>query len=39
MIKTLIKVGIEGTYLSIIKTIPEKLIAKILTSEKLKLFL
>ena len=31
MIKTLIEVGIEGTYLNIIKTIPEKLIANILT--------
>ena len=31
MIKTLIEVGIEGTYLNILKTIPEKLIANILT--------
>ena len=37
MIKTLIKVGIEGTYLNIIKAIYSKLTANvILNSEKLK---
>ena len=39
MIKTLQKVGIEGTYLSIIQTVYDKPIANILNSEKLKQFL
>ena len=39
MIKTLIKVGIEGTYLNIIKVLYEKRTANIiLNSEKLKAF-
>ena len=39
MIKTLIKVGIEGTYLNIIKAIYDKPTANIiLNSEKLKAF-
>ena len=39
MIKTLTKVGIEGTYLTIIKTIYDKPIANIiLNGEKLKAF-
>ena len=39
MIKTLQKVGIEGTYLNIIKAIYDKLIANIvLNGEKLKAF-
>ena len=39
MIKTLQKVGIEGTYLNIIKAIYDKLTANIiLNGEKLKLF-
>ena len=39
MIKTLIKVGIEGTYLNIIKTICDKPTANImLNGEKLKTF-
>jgi len=40
MIKTLTKVGIEGTYLNIIKSTDYKLIANmILSGEKLKAFL
>ena len=40
MIKTLTKVGIEGTYLNIIKAIYDKLTANIiLNGEKLKVFL
>ena len=40
MIKTLCKVGLEGTYLNIIKTIYEKPIANIiLTGENLRAFL
>ena len=40
MIKTLRKVGIEGTYLNIIKAISDKPTAKIiLNGEKLKAFL
>jgi len=35
MIRTLLKVGIEGTYLNIIKVIYNKPIANILYSEKL----
>ena len=38
MIKTLQKVGIEGTYLNIIKAIYNKLTANIILSEKLKAF-
>ena len=39
MIKTLIKVGIEGTYLNIIKAVYDKLTASIILSgEKLKAF-
>ena len=39
MIKTLMKVGIEGTYLNIIKTIDDKPTANlILNGEKLKTF-
>ena len=39
MIKTLIKVGIEGTYLNILKAIYDKPTANIiLNSEKLKAF-
>ena len=39
MIKTLQKVGIEGTYLNIIKAIYDKLTANIiLNGEKLKVF-
>ena len=39
MIKTLQKTGIEGTYLNIVKTIYDKLIANIiLNGEKLKAF-
>ena len=39
MIKTLQKVGIEGTYLNIIKAIYDKLTANIvLNGEKVKLF-
>ena len=39
MIKTLQKVGIEGTYFNIIKTIYDKLTANIiLNGEKLKVF-
>ena len=38
MIKTLQKVGIEGTYLNIIKAIYEKPTANILNGEKLKAF-
>ena len=39
MIKTLIKIGIEGTYLNIIKTIYDKLTVNIiLNSEKLTAF-
>ena len=38
MIKTLQKVGIEGTYLNIIKAIYNKLTANILNGEKLKAF-
>ena len=36
MIKTLQKVGIEGTYLNIIKAIYDKPTANILNGEKLK---
>ena len=40
MIKTLMKVGIEGTYLNIIKVIYDKLTASItLNGEKVKAFL
>ena len=40
MIKTLTKVGIEGTYLNIVKAIYDKPIANIiLNGEKLKAFL
>ena len=40
MIKTLTKMGIEGTYLNITKTIYDKLTANtILKGEKLKAFL
>ena len=40
MIKTLTKVGMEGTYLNIIKTIYDKATANIiLNGEKLKAFL
>ena len=39
MIKTLQKVGLEGTYLNIIKAIYDKPTANILNSEKLKHFL
>ena len=38
IIKTLQKVGIEGTYLNIIKAIHDKPTANILNSEKLKAF-
>ena len=39
MIKTLSKVGIEGTYLNLIKTIFDKPIANIILSgERLKVF-
>ena len=38
MIKTLIKVGIEGTYLNIIKAIYDKPTANVLNGEKLKPF-
>ena len=38
MIKTLQKVGIEGTYLNIVKVIHNKLTANILSGEKLKAF-
>ena len=38
MIKTLQKVGIEGTYLNIIKAIYDKPTANILNGEKLKAF-
>ena len=38
MVKTLQKVGIEGTYLNIIKAIYDKPIANILNGEKLKAF-
>ena len=38
MIKTLNKVGIEGTYLNIIKAIYDKPTANILNSEKPKAF-
>ena len=36
--KTLVKVGIEGIYLNIIKAIYDKPIGNILNSEKLKAF-
>ena len=39
MIKTLHKVGIEGTYLNIIKTVYDKATANIILNEKLKAFL
>ena len=39
MIKTLQKVGIEGTYLNIIKAISDRLKRNILNGEKLKHFL
>ena len=38
MIKTLQKIGIEGTYLNIVKGIYDKPTANILNSEKLKAF-
>ena len=38
MIKTLQKMGIEGTYLNIIKAIYDKPVANILNGEKLKAF-
>ena len=38
MIKTLQKAGIEGTYVNIIKAIPDKPTANILNGEKLKVF-
>ena len=38
MVKTLQKVGIEGTYLNIIKAIYDEPIANILNGEKLKAF-
>ena len=39
MIKTLIKVGVEGTYLNIIKAIYDKAIANLMINgEKLKVF-
>ena len=38
MIKNLKKMGIEGTYLNIIKAIYDKPIANILNGEKLKAF-
>ncbi len=38
MIKTLQKVGIEGTYLNLIKAIYDKPTANILNGEKLKAF-
>ena len=38
MVKTLQKVGIEGTYLNIIEAIYDKPIANILNGEKLKAF-
>ena len=38
MIKTLQKVGIEGTYLNIVKAIYDKPTANILSGEKLKAF-
>ena len=38
MIKTLQKVGIEGTYLNIVKAIYDKPTANILNGEKLKAF-
>ena len=39
MIKTLQKMGIEGTYLNIVKAIYDKPTANILNGEKLKAFL
>ena len=39
MIKTLMKMGIEGTYLNITKPIYDKPTANIIHSEKLKAFL
>ena len=39
MIKTLAKVGIEGTYLSIIKSIYKKPIVNVVFNEKLNVFL
>ena len=39
MIKTLAKVGTEGTYLSIIKSIYEKPTVNVVFSEKLNVFL
>ena len=39
MIKTLQKMGIEGTYLNIVKAIYDKPTANILSREKLKAFL
>ena len=39
MIKTLQKMGIEGTYLNIVKTIYDKPTGNILSGEKLKAFL
>ena len=38
MIKTLQKMGIEGTYLNIVKAIYDKPTANILSGEKLKAF-
>ena len=38
MIKTLQKVGIEGTYLNIVKAIYDRPIANILSGAKLKVF-
>ena len=38
MVKTLQKVGMEGTYLNIIKTIYNKLTGNIIKGEKLKAF-
>ena len=38
MIKTLQKMGIEGTYLNIVKAIYDKPTAKIILDEKLKAF-
>ena len=38
MIKTLQKIGIEGTYLNIVKAIYDKPTANILNGEKLKAF-
>ena len=38
MIKTLQKIGIEGTYFNIVKAIYEKPMANILNGEKLKAF-